>query len=139
MEKLFFRGISYLLTIFIWLSFLGFFLEYSKAAESYVPLDFVWQVISLTFVLATLLFTLNNNALNRLQSIVSSLFILSGVFMLFGWGVAFFGDHTSSNLVIRIGAGIFVISMIPLAWGISMLAIQSIQSIFFDYVHTSSR
>ena len=131
MGKLLRGYLSFFITLFVWLAFAGFYSTYAKIGQDSLPLDFSWQIILFTFVLATLLFTVNNNSLNRTQTVVSSVFILSGISMLFGWGVAFLGELKASSLVIKIGAGIFVCSIIPLAWGISMLALEAIAKIFY--------
>jgi len=122
--------LSFFITLFVWLALVGFYSAYAKIGQSNLPLDFAWQMILFTFVLATLLFTVNNNSPNRTQTVVSSVFVLSGISMLFGWGVGFLGEFRTSEVIIKIGAGIFVFSILPLAWGISMLALEAFERIY---------
>lgn len=78
------------LTLILWLGLMAFFLDFG-AIGTRESIDFVWQMISLSFLLATLVYSVNPKSVEPRQRKrlpqVGVLFIMSGVLVISGYGL----------------------------------------------------
>ena len=123
--------------IFVFLGLDALFLSFGslyeqqpvEAAKAY--LDFSWQLIQFTFVLAALSLAVDTRSRTSfVPKTLAFAFILSGVLLLSGHGLAYAGVIQKSFAMGTTGGSLIAVAFVPLAWGISRLLIESLNRCF---------
>lgn len=101
-------------------------------------MDSVLQLIGFTFVLATLLLTTNNSAFSYGQqqaiSRIGCLFVIAGVCMIFGLGMAAYGLPHQTELLGKVllysSSAVYAFAIFAVCFGIAEMGIQATKRLF---------
>lgn len=126
---------SIVLTIsfFVLLGFLSIFSDYITFGSKEV-IDFSWELVGFCFVLAALLFGVDEKNLlisqRRFIPIVASLFILTGILIILSYGL--FNPELAKHSINWKYAGqfSFITALFALSFGIAVMFIESVRRIF---------
>ncbi|MDD5055015.1 MAG: hypothetical protein PHZ00_01975 [Candidatus Peribacteraceae bacterium] len=108
--------------------------------------DSIVQIIGFTFVLATLMLTVNSNAFlagqQQAVSRIGCLFVIAGVLMLLGLGMGVIGlknDADTVNAFLKpVGLGVYGFAMFILCFGIAEMGRLALRRLFGGYLKEAS-
>ena len=127
----------FFISIFIFGAVATIMRDYGKLGTK-ERMDSVLQLIGFTFVLATLLLTTNNSAFsNGQQQAISRIgcrFVIAGVLMIFGLGMAAYGLPHQTELLGKSmfysGSAVYAFAVFAVCYGIAEMGIEAIKRLF---------
>lgn len=116
------------LGLLIWVGLSAFLLSFSSMGQK-EGVDFVWQMVGFSFLLATLVYSVNHKSLQANQRkrlpYIGIAFILSGVFLIVGFGIAMVATNSEPSAALPIlkwmAQGFSLVATFCLAGGMTMM------------------
>jgi hypothetical protein len=114
----------------LWMGLSAFLLSFTSIGEK-EGVDFIWQMVGFSFLLATLVYSVNPQSLKvsqrkKLPRIGIS-FVLSGVFVIVGYGIAMVAvkaEPSNAQTILKwMGQGFSLVATLCLSWGMTMMTL----------------
>lgn len=126
----------FVIALLIWLALAGFLDSYGSFGQK-ESVDFIWQLIGFSFILATLIFAISSHSLSqrhkRVLSFVGFAFILSAVVMLLGLSISMYGVVKKFTVVTSIGSGIYIFAVAGISCGLAAMAMVSAEKMLSTF------
>ena len=114
----------------LWIGLSAFLLSFTSIGEK-EGVDFIWQMVGFSFLLATLVYSINPKSLPVSQRKklprIGIAFILSGVFIIVGYGMAMVVSKAEPSIMQTIlklmAQGFSLVSTLCLSGGITMMTL----------------